>query len=41
VSLPIHKRHSDLRWFGLDDLPEDVTLTTRRAVELLASRGDG
>jgi len=34
-------KHSDLRWFGLDDLPEDVTLTTRRAVELLASRGAG
>jgi 8-oxo-dGTP diphosphatase len=34
-------KHSDLRWFGLDDLPDDVTLTTRRAVELLASRGAG
>ncbi len=34
-------KHSDLRWFRLDDLPEDVTLTTRRAVELLASRGTG
>jgi len=34
-------KHSDLRWFSLDDLPENVTLTTRRAVELLASRGAG
>ncbi len=34
-------KHSDLRWFGLDDLPENVTLTTRRAVELLVSRGAG
>src|SRR5215210_7206162 len=30
-------KHSDLRWFGLDDLADDVTLTTRRAVELLVS----
>ena len=34
-------KHSDLRWFGLDDLPDDVTLTTRRAVELLVSRRTG
>ncbi|CAA9405902.1 MAG: hypothetical protein AVDCRST_MAG78-95 [uncultured Rubrobacteraceae bacterium] len=34
-------KHSDLCWFGLHDLPDDATLTTRRAVELLASRGTG
>ncbi len=34
-------KHSDLRWFGLDSLPDDVTLTTRRAMELLASHATG
>jgi hypothetical protein len=34
-------KHSDLHWFGLDDLPDYVTLTTRKAVELLDSGGAG
>ncbi len=34
-------KHSNLRWFGLGSLPENVTLTTRRDVELLVSCGSG
>ena len=29
------EKHSEMRWFDLDDLPEEVTLTTENAVRLL------
>lgn len=33
-------KHSDLRWFSLDELPDPITLTTRYAVEFLKNHLD-
>jgi len=31
------EKHSEMRWFDLDNLPEEVTLTTKNAVRLLGA----